>query len=951
MNTSPYPYKYEILHLNVRGARSNKMNLECYLAECGYPEIVCLNETKLPADKDYQLNQYNIAARKEVGPHGGSHGSMILTRHDLKDIIEIEELKNLFVTEEIIGIKIKATHKRPALRVFSYYNPPLCSPNAAIIRYISSFSTNCVLAGDLNCKNTVWGSTKTDRLGRDLLECLNNNNLTTFNNGSKTRCDPSSGKEESLDIVIGNIEAATIFSQFWVGPDVGSDHFPVHSILQFGTQQPSQPTKIRRIGNLNKTKFKKKLDLTPRIPEAQTALELECNAILITDRIKETFDECCPETVIKKKAKCAFTPEIEQMVKEKRKLRRQKNAALQNLDYDQARLVMSQINRLGNDIKRVQKLEKQRELERHCHKLNKEINPKKFFQTFDIIANPILKTGPAIPSTKTIEDESGIKAASSDAKATLFAERLQRIHQEPDYKGFDENWKQKVQKYIEDNEKSFKVAPEERYQEPEIGDDSELCNKVSLEEFEANLAKCKNNSAMGSDGISYSLLKSLPVTAKRDICQIFSDAVRIGFFPKIWKSATVKMIPKPHKDPKYAKNFRPISLLSCLGKILERILARRISSFLEIKKLFAKSQSGFRSNHMTSEQLFRLSEESHMAFKDNKHVAALFLDAEAAFDRCWHNGIRYKMRKTLNLPCRISRLISSFITDRSLTVSYEGCLSHSVFLNAGTPQGSPLSPLLYIIYVNDYPEEIQEICSVSQFADDTALWTAAYTKKYAVNRLQKAVNVLEGWCRKWRVKINGEKSKLMILTRTREEVDENLALHLFDDIVRPTKQAKFLGVEIDPQLSFKRHFEGIQAKSTNRLNVLRILSRSGVEAKVLMKLYKCYIRPIIEYGCPSFMAAPHSNMSYLQKVQNEALRICLKLPKYIRCELLHEYGAIETVKERLLNMSTHLIRKMRLNNDHVKELICNHVDPPERRHESPLDLIMADIRKRGERWT
>ena len=101
--------------------------------------------------------------------------------------------------------------------------------------------------------------------------------------------------------------------QFWVGPDMGSDHFAVHSILQFGTQQPSQPTKIRRIGNLNRAKFMKKLDTTPRISEAQTALELECNAILITDRIKGTFDECCPETIIKKKAKCAFTSEIEKI--------------------------------------------------------------------------------------------------------------------------------------------------------------------------------------------------------------------------------------------------------------------------------------------------------------------------------------------------------------------------------------------------------------------------------------------------------------------------------------------------------------------------------------------------------------------------------------------------------------------------------------------------------------
>ena len=220
---------------------------------------------------------------------------------------------------------------------------------------------------------------------------------------------------------------------------------------------------------------------------------------------------------------------------------------------------------------------------------------------------------------------------------------------------------------------------------------------------------------------------------------------------------------------------------------------------------------------------------------------ALFLDAEAAFDKCWHKGILYKLKANLDLPNRTIRLLTSFLSDRTLQVIHNGCYSHSVPLQAGTPQGSPLSPLIYLIYVNDYPESIKDVCSLSQFADDTALWTAAYTRAYAIRILQKSLNELESWCRKWRVKLNGEKSSLIFILRNREKNNENYALHLFDDVIRPVKSARFLGIEIDDSLSFRKHIDTIQNRVAKRMNVLKILARNGVQPKTLIRLYKIYV--------------------------------------------------------------------------------------------------------------
>ena len=138
------------------------------------------------------------------------------------------------------------------------------------------------------------------------------------------------------------------------------------------------------------------------------------------------------------------------------------------------------------------------------------------------------------------------------------------------------------------------------------------------------------------------------------------------------------MVPKPNKDLSSAKNYRPISLQSCLGKLFERLLAGRLSSYLEKKKLFNKNQSGYRQGKMSSDHLLRMVEECHQGFRSKEVTASLFLDAEAAFDKCWHDGLRYKLKETLGLPDRLVRVLSSFLTDRTLQVVENGLTSRVV---------------------------------------------------------------------------------------------------------------------------------------------------------------------------------------------------------------------------------------------------------------------------------
>ena len=195
-------------------------------------------------------------------------------------------------------------------------------------------------------------------------------------------------------------------------------------------------------------------------------------------------------------------------------------------------------------------MKKNRELERHCQNLNHEANPKKFFATFGIIANPLLGEKQSGTQPRPLEDELGNKGTISQEKADLFANRLQRIHQEPDFTGFNNEWKNTVNEFIADNERLYKSQENEKYSQEENSDDLVLCKEVTLEELDSNLARGKNRSVPGQDRISYHLIKKLPKESKTDLCRIFPDAIRLGYFPKLWKTALVKMIPKPNKDTK-----------------------------------------------------------------------------------------------------------------------------------------------------------------------------------------------------------------------------------------------------------------------------------------------------------------------------------------------------------------------------------------------------------------
>ena len=162
---------------------------------------------------------------------------------------------------------------------------------------------------------------------------------------------------------------------------------------------------------------------------------------------------------------------------------------------------------------------------------------------------------------------------------------------------------------------------------------------------------------------------------------------------------------------------------------------------------------------------------------------------------------------------------------------------------------------------------------------------------------------------------------MVILSRKRKKLDENLCILLFNDVVRPVSKAKFLGVEIDNTLRFKEHIQDLAQRAEKRLNILRILAWGGTDPKTLLRLYKVYVRSIFEYGSVCFIQCPNATLDSLQKIQNKAIRICLKLPRYVSVGLLHESACLPMIKDCLHNLGAKMVAKMRESNPLLREVI------------------------------
>ena len=338
------------------------------------------------------------------------------------------------------------------------------------------------------------------------------------------------------------------------------------------------------------------------------------------------------------------------------------------------------------------------------------------------------------------------------------------------------------------------------------------------------------------------MLKELREEIAPIIQVIFERSIKTGKLPSEWCRAQVSPIFKKG-DKSSPANYRPISLTCILCKVLEHIMASHLVRHLNKHDLLYDLQHGFREKRSCEPQLTMLFEDLARSISAGKQTDLILLDFSKAFDKVNHSKLLWKLHQYGIRGTALS-WIRAFLGNRSQTVVLEGEKSGSVPVTSGVPQGSVLGPILFLVYINDLPEELSS--QVHLFADDTAVsLTVGGSDDGTV--LQTDLDRLSVWESQWDMEFNPSKCQVVRGTTAKEVINTVYILH--GQILGVVTSARYLGVDISSGLTWNSHINRNTGNANRTLGYIRRNIKTKNQ-KVRETAYNTLVRPQLEYSAP-----------------------------------------------------------------------------------------------------
>ena len=367
----------------------------------------------------------------------------------------------------------------------------------------------------------------------------------------------------------------------------------------------------------------------------------------------------------------------------------------------------------------------------------------------------------------------------------------------------------------------------------------------------------------GPDGFHPRILKELSKSIMVPLCRIFNKSIMEGRLPNEWKEAHITPIHK--KGPKTSPgNYRPVSLTSVVGKLMESIVRDKLVSHMMENQLFCDTQHGFVPGRSCMTQLLVTLELWSEMMDVGDPIDVIYLDFRKAFDTVPHKRLIRKL-KAYGIKGDILTWIRNFLSGRRQRVVVNGKLSSWEEILSGIPQGSVLGPILFVIFINDLPDEV--MCTAKIFADDTKLFHCINSQEDRV-RLQDDLNRLVEWSRKWQMSFNASKCKVLHIGPSNPGYEYNMS----STALEPTTDEKDLGVTIDQDLKFHLHVSKAVNKASRMLGLVRA-TFTCLDELTLPKLFTTMVRPHLEYGNVIWSPRFRRDRLEVEKIQRRATKL------------------------------------------------------------------------------
>uniref|UniRef100_A0A8C5M6F8 Reverse transcriptase domain-containing protein n=1 Tax=Leptobrachium leishanense TaxID=445787 RepID=A0A8C5M6F8_9ANUR len=393
---------------------------------------------------------------------------------------------------------------------------------------------------------------------------------------------------------------------------------------------------------------------------------------------------------------------------------------------------------------------------------------------------------------------------------------------------------------------------------------------------------------MGPDGIHPKLLKELSDVIAKPLTDLFNQSLLTGVVPEDWKLANVVPIYKKGSREE-SGNYRPVSLTSVVGKLMETMLKERIVEHLKTHRLQDQKQHGFTSGRSCQTNLIDFFDWVTKIIDTGGAVDIAYLDFSKAFDTVPHRRLINKLQ-SLSLDSNIVDWIRQWLSDRQQRVVVNGVYSAQGLVTSGVPQGSVLGPILFNIFISDIAEGING--KVCLFADDTKICNRVDVPG-GISQMTNDLGKLKKWSELWQLSFNVDKCKIMHLGRKNPRAE----YRIFDTVLTSTSEERDLGVIISEDL---RVSSQCNRAAGNASRMLGCVGRgiSSRKREVLMPLYRALVRPHLEYCVQYWRPYLQKDIDILERIQRRATKMVYGLKEKSYQERLNDLNMYSLEKRR-----------------------------------------------------